>query len=456
MNMKYDLVFKNGRVIDPAGSYSADVYVSGGKISAIAECGSGYEAACIVDASGKYLFPGAVDAHMHIGEYNADFEDMQTATMAAAAGGITTCIDMPLNLYSSSVVNADIFRKKKQLLSEESYVDFCMWGALVPENLDKLEELHRAGAVSFKSFLSGGGNDFHALDAGKAREALKIISSFGGLAGFHCEDFSIINRERQRVLDNKLDGRQAFLDSRPLSAELIAVHMIAELAAETGARVHICHVTHPQVAEVIRQAQNSGIDITAETCAHYLTFSQDDYLEKGCLFGCAPPLREKGAADGLWEYVDMGVIGCIASDHSPGMPENRSDENQPTYMSGFGISGAETMLRAVYDQGVVKRGYSPEMIARATSETPAKRWGIYGTKGGIKLGFDADIVVFDPEKEWKVDASKLHYKQKITCFDGLTGKGSPESVYIRGVKVCDNGVITVDKGFGQYKGRNAE
>lgn len=448
--MMYDLVVKNGTIVDADRMYQSDVCVKDGKIAAIAMSGQELSAGEIVDAEGLYVFPGAVDAHMHIGEYQADFEDMQTSTMAAAAGGVTTCIDMPLNLYSASVVNADIFKKKQALLSSESYVDFCMWGALVPQNLDELKHLHEVGAVSFKSFLSGGGNDFYAPTMAEARRALMTIQEFGGLAGFHCEDYSIVQYEKKRVLEHRIDGRQAFCDSRPLSAELIAVHGVVELARETGASVHICHVSHPEVAAVIEQAQKEGVDITAETCAHYLTFSEEDYLNKGCLFGCAPPLREKEVREGLWEYVKKGVLGCIVSDHSPGMPENRSDEHQPTYQSGFGISGVQTMFQTVYDQGVNRRGCSPTLLAKALAETPAKRWGIFGKKGAVRTGFDADFVLLDPKLEWRVAPEELFYKQKISAFTGLQGRGKPVSTYIRGVNVCRNGEILVNKGFGEF------
>lgn len=446
----YDLAVKNGTIVDEVGLLEGNLYIKDGKIAAVTDTGSSFEAKETVDAKGKLIFPGAVDCHMHIGEYNAEFEDMQTSTMSAAAGGVTTCIDMPLNLYTPSVLNASAVNLKISQLSQESYVDFCVWGGLTPQSLDNLEEMHEAGAISFKSFLSGGGNDFYAPTIGQVRKALMKIKSFGGLAGFHCEDYSIIQYEKERVLKNQIDGRQAFLDSRPLSAEIIAAKDIIELARETGAKVHICHVSHPDVAAAIEGAQRDGVNITAETCPHFLTFTDKDYLKNGCAFGCAPPLRSEQARDELWNYVKKGVIGCIASDHSPGMPENRSDKNQPTYMSGYGISGVETMFQTVYDQGVNRRGLSPAVLARSLSAFPAKRWGLYGKKGAVKVGFDADFLIFDSNKEWVVDPQKLHYKQKITAFSGLTGRGVPIATYLRGVKIAQYGEIKVNKGFGEF------
>lgn len=449
----YDVAVLNGSIVEEDRIYKGNIYIKDRIIMMITDGTSEAahaEAKTVIDAAGKLVFPGAVDAHMHIGEYQADFEDMQTSTMAAAAGGITTCIDMPLNLYSPSVLNQDIFQEKKARLDSESYVDFCLWGALVPQNLDQLQSLHQAGAAAFKSFLSAGGNDFYAPDMGTVREALKIIKKFDGLAGFHCEDYSITVRERERVIRNQINGRQAFLDSRPLVSELMATQNILFLARETGARVHICHVSHPKAAELIAAAKREGVDVTAETCSHYLTFTEEDYLKKGCLYGCAPPLREPEAREGLWNYVANGVLDCIVSDHSPGMPENRDDSNQPTYQSGFGISSVQTVFQTVYDQGVNKRGLSPVVLARCLAANPARRFGIYGKKGAVKVGFDADLVIFNPDQEWTVDAGKLFYKQKVTAFDTLQGKGCPEQVLIRGNCVYSNGSIVQKKGFGRF------
>ena len=161
-------------------------------------------------------------------------------------------------------------------------------------------------------------------------------------------------------------------------------------------------------------------------------------------------MRSEEAREGLWQYVAKGVLDFVASDHSPGMPENRDDTNQPTYASGFGISGVQTLFQTVYDQGVNIRKYSPTLLARCLSANPARRFGIYGTKGAIKIGFDADIVIFDPNIEWKVNAKELFYKQKITAFDGLTGKGCPQEVLIRGSSIVTEGVVKVDKGFGRF------
>lgn len=444
----FDLAIKNGMVVKSDQMILADVYIQDGKIRAICDHGSHMEAKEVKDASGMLLFPGAVDAHMHVGEYQADFEEMDTSTAAAAVGGVTCVIDMPLNLKSSSVLDGRIFQEKKAHLEEKSYTDFLMWGALVPENIDKLEEMHNLGAASFKSFLSGAGSDFTAPNMAQVRRALMTIKAFGGMAGFHCEDYNIIKEEQERVVSKKVNTRQAFLDSRPLSAELIATSNILILAKETGTKVHICHVSHPAVAQLIKEAKADGVDVSAETCVHYLTLNEEDFLREGCLLKCAPPLREKEAMENLWSYVEDGTLSCVASDHSPGMLWDRDDTNRPVYEVGNGISGVQTMFQTYYD-AAMKRGLSASLLAKTLSENPARRWNIFGKKGAIEVGFDADIVLLDPKKEWTVTNEKLLYKQKISGFVGRTGTGCPVETYIRGVLVAKDGKMCVEAGFGE-------
>lgn len=443
----FDLVLKNGTVVDEDRVYKADVYIKNGKIAAISS-GEELLAKECTDVSGMLLFPGGIDTHMHIGEYHADFEEMDTSTKAAAVGGMTCLLDMPLNLMSPSVVNSEIFEEKKGHLLEKSYTDFCMYGAFVPDNIDKLYDMHEHGAIAFKSFLPGAGSDFKAPNMSRVRSELKTIAEFGGIAAFHCEDNWIIQEELERMKKEKLNTRQAFLDSRPLSAELLAVGDILELAKETGAKVHICHVSHPQVAQMISDAQKEGVDVTAETCVHYLVFSKEDLIDKGCLFKCAPPLREKEACEGLWKYLLDGTLLSVASDHSPGMPEDRDDTIKPIYEVGNGISGVQTVFQTYYDL-VNKRGLPLTLIAKTLAKQPAERFGIYGQKGAIKTGFDADIVVLDPKLSWEITNEELYYKQKISAFVGLKGTGKPVATYIRGQLVAKDGRI-VGENIGKF------
>jgi allantoinase len=203
------------------------------------------------------------------------------------------------------------------------------------------------------------------------------------------------------------------------------------------------------VAELIRQAQKKGINVTAETCSHYLTFTEDDVIRNGAIFKCAPPLRKAEDRDKLWEYVLDGTLSCVGSDHSPCREDEKAEGENGVFSVWGGISGIQNVMQSVYSEGVGKRGYDVTLLARCLSEGPAKTFGIYGKKGALEVGFDADIVVLDPEKEWEVTPNSLLYLNKISAFIGLKGKGLPVCTICRGEVVAENGKIVGKKGFGQ-------
>lgn len=439
----YDYAIINGTIVKSDYTYKGNIYIENGKIAALTDTEVLLDAKEVVDAAGKYVFPGGIDTHMHIGEYVADFEEMDTSTKAAIVGGMTCLIDMPLNLKTPSVLNGQILEEKKAHLLEKSYADFCLYGAFTPDSISAFEDMTKHGAIGFKSFLSGAGTDFHAPNMSKVRDAMLEAKKLDQIIAFHCEDYWIIKEEQAKMENCDNPTRQSFLDSRPLIAEIIATRNIIDLAKETGAKVHICHVSHPDVAELVKQAQLEGVSVTAETCTHYLAFTEDDLLEKGCLYKCAPPLRDKNAREGLWKYIEDGTFLSVASDHSPGMPEDRDDTNRPIYEVGNGISGVQTGFQVYYDL-LTKRGLCPSFIARTLSEQPAKRFGIYGKKGTIEVGFDADLVLLDPDVDWEISADELYYKQKISAFVGLKGKGKIVSTFLRGNLVAKNGNIVGD------------
>ncbi|WP_277812907.1 amidohydrolase family protein [Mannheimia granulomatis] len=313
----YDLVITNGKIVLSDTIFDGNIAVKAGKIAAILEDGSVPEAAEVIDVKGHYVFPGAIDTHAHLNDPGYEWrEDYAHGTAAAAVGGYTTIIDMPLQ-NEPALTDGKIFDAKIAKVSPNAYVDYCFWGGLVPTNFEHLSELNDKGCVALKSFIGPVSPDYASLNYGQTYEAMEIIQKFGGRAGFHCEDFSAIKWQEQRMKkEGRLDWR-AFLDSRPLIAEMLATINIIEIAKATGCKAHICHVSHPDVAQKIKEAQQEGYDITAETCAHYLCFSEDDVIEKGPLFKCAPPLRSKSDVDRLWDYVVDGTFSGIGSDHSP-------------------------------------------------------------------------------------------------------------------------------------------
>ena len=451
----YDLLIKNGKVVTPDQVYEAEVAIQNGKIAGILAVGTKVEAKKVIDAKGKYIFPGAIDTHAHLNDPGYEWrEDYEHGTAAAAVGGYTTIIDMPLQ-NDPAMTNGKAFDAKINKVDPNAYVDYCFWGGLIPDNFDDLEELNEKGCVAFKSFIGPVSPDYSSLSYGQAYEAMERIAKFDGRAGFHCEDFSTIKWQEERM---KKAGRldwQGFLDSRPVIAEMLATVDIIEIAKATGCKAHICHVSSPDVAQKIKEAQQEGYDITAETCSHYLSMTDQDVLKNGPLFKCAPPLRSQEEVDRLWKYVEDGTISGIASDHSHCSYDEKYNEILGNKIENVfdvwgGISGIQSGFQVAFHEGCVKRGICPAVLANAMAKQPAQAFGIYGKKGDIKPGFDADLVIVDPDKEWEITEDSLYYVNKISAFVGMKGKGLPVYTIIRGQVIAEGGKLVGTKGFGNF------
>jgi len=426
----YDLLVKNGKIVTAECVFSGNIAVKEGKIAAVLLAGEEPEAKKVIDAKGNYVFPGAIDTHAHLNDPGYEWrEDYEHGTAAAAVGGYTTIIDMPLQ-NEPAMTNATIFDKKYEKVSPNAYVDYCFWGGLIPDNFQDLKGMDEKGCVAFKSFIGPVSPDYSSLNYGQVYEAMQIIHEFDGRAGFHCEDFAAIKWQEQRM---KKEGRldwNGFLESRPVVAEMVATVDVIELAKATGCKAHICHVSSPDVAQKIKEAQQEGYVITAETCSHYLSMTEEDVIKNGPLFKCAPPLRSQEEVNRLWTYVEDGTFSGIASDHSPCSYDEKFKEilgnkiETPFDVWG-GISGIQSGFQVSFHEGCVKRGISPSVLATAMAKKPAEAFGIYGKKGDIRTGFDADFIIVDADKEWEITEDSLLYVNKISAFVGMKGKGLP-------------------------------
>lgn len=450
------LWIKGGTLVTPKHMFPGDILIENETITGIFTSGSVVldPEDETIDAGGKYIFPGAIDTHAHLNEPGYEWrEDYAHGTAAAVVGGYTTVVDMPLQ-NEPALTTGEIFDRKESIVSPHAYSDYCFWGGLIPENFSHLEELHEKGCIGFKSFLGPVSPDYSPLSYGQAYEAMKIIGSFGGRIAFHAEDFSIIREcEKEMKAKGRLDW-QGFLDSRPPVAEIVAVDAVIEMSRAAECPVHICHVSSPEAAEKILLAQEEGVPVTAETCAHYLTFTDQDVLNHGELFKCAPPLRSASDVDLLWEYVKEGTFSGIASDHSPCSYDEKYKEilGQPihnVFEVWGGISGIQSSVMAAFSEGVVKRGIDPCILADAMARKPAQMLGIYGKKGDIRPGFDADLIIIDPDREWEIKSEDLYYVNKLSAFAGLHGKGMPVTTILRGKVVAENGKLTGSQGYGQ-------
>lgn len=446
----YDLLIINGNIVTTDKIFKGHIAVKDGKIAGLFNANTELKAEKIIDAKGKFIFPGIIDCHVHFNDPGYTWrEDFSHGTKSAAAGGVTTVVDMPLQ-NKPATVTQEIFEKKKKLVGESAVVDFALWGGLVDNNLDELINLCKSGAAGIKSFLSPVSKDYTTTNLTLAYEAMKIMASSNIILGFHAEEFSMISYNENKAKDEGRLSIRDYLDARPVLAEIISIEDIVRFAKETGAKVHICHVSHPDAAEIIKQAQRDGINITAETCTHYLVFNEEDFIKNGPKFKCAPPLRKEEDKKQLWDYVLDGTLACVASDHSPCTIEEKTAGDNNIWEAWGGISGVQSTFQIMFNEVYHKYSYDLTLLNKILASEPAKIFNIAHKKGKLNIGYDADIIIVDPEKEWTITPESLFYKNKFSAFEGFSGKGLVEETIIRGKTVFKQNKITIEDGFGEF------
>lgn len=446
-----DLVVRGGRIVTADEMLDADLGVADGRIVSIGRDPG--EARSVVDADGMFVFPGAIDAHAHLNDPGYTWrEDFAHGTSAAAAGGVTTVIDMPLQ-NEPALCDAEIWDRKLAAVAPQAFVDYAFLGGAIGHNLDKLGGLHDKGAVGFKVFIGPVSPDYRSLDMGEVRDTLAAVGRFGGVVCFHAEDYAIVKYEEAKAAREGRGTWRDFLDSRPAVAECIATRNIIELVRECRVRAHICHVSHPDAADAIRRAQRAGLPVTGETCMHYLVFTEEDVLRNGSLFKCAPPLRKREDRERLWAYVEDGTLACVASDHSPCTPQEKDERVHGVFGAWGGISGIQSTMQVFFDQVVHRRGGCPTLLARRLSRDVARIFGLSAQKGAIQIGRDADLAVLDPQREWEIAPTSLFYLNRISAFVGRRGRGLPVKTFVRGRLVFDEGRIVGEAGFGRLARR---
>lgn len=449
----YDLCIRNGMLVHSHCLSRADLYIEDGRIARLAAPGAAFAAAESVDADGLYVFPGGIDTHAHLNDPGFTWrEDFAHGTAAAALGGLTTVIDMPLQ-NEPAVTTPDILARKQRVVAPKAYTDYALYGGVCKYNLEQLPALASAGVAAFKIFLAPVSPDYDTLSPGEARQALAALKGSGARVAFHCEEASIIRSAEAAARQSGRCGRADFLAARPLSAELIAVGSVLALAAELDAPVHICHISHPDAAALVRDAQRRGVDVTAETCPHYLLFNENDMLRQGALFKCAPPLRSAADRERLWQYLLDGTISCVASDHSPCAAAEKAETDGDFFAAWGGISGIEYLFPLMFDAIVSKRGLSPTLLARVLSRGPAHAFGLGDRKGLLQPGYDADLTLVDPSVAWRIDAAQTHQLNPLTAFHGLHVQGAVQHVLLRGQFIVRDRTLCADAGIGCWQKR---
>jgi D-hydantoinase len=440
-------LIKNGIIVNSKGEFKANILIKNGVVAALADPEMQIEADEVIDAQGKYIIPGGVDAHTHMMDPGyTEREDFTTGTMAAAYGGITTVIDHHRTV--PAVYSAKELKEKIEYLKDKSVVDFGLKGGGSPDNVSYLEDMWKLKVTGFKMFTC----NLHGVKAmlpGYLYNTFKEIKRIGGIALIHCEDDTITSLNEERL---KQEGRTDYLSQvewRSALAERVAVEAVISVAKETGARVVIAHVSQPELLEKIKEARDAGYPIYAESCPHYFYLTIEDLEKKGPWMKFTPPMKTKEDVAAMWELFNKGYVTTIGSDHCPYPKAAKLPGEKNIWDAPNGIPGVETSMRLMLN-AVNDGKTSLNRVVETMCENPAKVYGLYPKKGTIEIGSDADIVILDMEKEEILTNDKVVSKCGWTPYDGMKIKGVPEMVMVRGQVVVEDCKVVGKPGMGKF------
>jgi allantoinase len=433
-----ELVVRGGTLIASSGRTRADIAIEDGSI---VEIGPDLPAARTdIDATGLFVLPGIIDVHLHFNEPGrTEWEGAATGSRALAAGGGTLFFDMPLN-STPCTVNAREFDRKRAALESSSIADFGLWGGLVPGAVAHMAELAERGVVGFKAFMCDSGlPEFPRADDATLVEGMREAARLGLPVAVHAESEEIT---KAGIAAAHGRGARDFLASRPIAAELEAIERALAFARDTGVKLHIVHVSSGRGIALAAEARATGVDVSTETCPHYLFFTEDDLERLGTVAKCAPPLRSTEERDALWDHLRRGRIDIVASDHSPTEPALKAGD----FMSAWGgVAGVQSTLAVLLDRSREQRGLPLERIAALLAETPARRFNI-PRKGALTRGHDGDLLLIDPAESYTLTAARLLQRHKTSPYLGETFDGAVVRTIRRGDTIFDDGRITVQGG----------
>jgi allantoinase len=438
------LVIKNARVLIESGIVRGGIAVEEGKICAVATENHLPEADRTIDAENKLLVPGFIDGHAHIHDpAMLEHEDFTTGTMAAAAGGITTVVDMPL---TNQVDSPAVVDEKIETGEKMSLIDFTFYaGMLNTENVGMIPGMIEKGIAGFKAFTA----EPYQTSNGVITKALSEVSEHGGHITIHSEDQGILD-EFKSEFDGDWDAPISHSLSRPNLAEELAVRQNISIAKTAGGHLHIAHITTREGITEVERGKLNGVTVTTEVCPHHLMFERDEMNQLGPKSKMNPPLRSRQDRSALWSALLRGAIDITVSDHAPCPWEKKEAGKDDIRESWAGSDGIQMIMRVLLSEGISRGRLSFSRLIRVGSRNPARIFGLYPKKGTIQVGADADVVIVNPTREEKIDSKMMFSKCGWTLYEGITMKGVPEMTFVRGESVFEDGQITGEAGHGQF------
>jgi allantoinase len=452
-----DLTITGGEIVTEHGRWHADVGIDQGQIVALATPGSLGSATETLDASGMLVLPGAVDIHFHARTpAYPQRGDFHTETQAAAAGGVTTVLEMPIS--KPGCATPQIFRNRRRLIEEQAIIDVGLYGAPGTLNRDDVLGMVEEGAIAFKIFLHrpvlGREDEFVGICLTEDEElyqTLALVKQTGRRIVVHCESDSMLEAGLSRIQAERRKDLQAHMDSRPPVVEAVAVAKLLTLAEDLRTPVHVAHVSSAHAVDVIRRFQQDGVDVSAETCPHYLFFTEEDYLRLGPYAKFNPPIRSLADQRALWAGLADGTLSVVTSDHGPYEVEEKERGRGATWLAPSGGPGVQTLLPMMMT-AALKGRLSVEQVVRLVSSEPARLFGLTGRKGTVEPGADADICVYDPRPEIELTRDKMFSKARDVnkLYDGMSLRGEVLATISAGRIVFREGKVLVDKGSGRF------
>jgi allantoinase len=441
---------RSTRVLTPGGLIPAIVLVDDERIASVCPWSDLPAGVALNDYGELVLMPGLVDTHVHVNEPGrTEWEGFATATQAAASGGVTTLVDMPLNCVPETI-DIEALEAKRRAAQGKAWVDWAAWGGVVRGNAGALQPMVRAGVPGFKCFLIHSGIDgFAWVDESDLRAALDILRGTRLPLLAHAEVAGPVDRATGELNAARADWRKYanYLASRPDAAEIEAITLLIRLAEKYQTPIHIVHLSSAEALPMLREARESGVPITVETCSHYLCFAAEKVPDGATEFKCAPPIRSVANREALWSALERGAIDMITTDHSPCPPAMKCRDEGRFDKAWGGISSLGLALPAVW-RVMYGRGTNLERIAEWMAAAPARLAGLAERKGSIAPSFDADVVVFDPEAEWTVTPDDLHFRHKLSPYLGANMRGRVRETWLRGEPVFREGSF-----FGTARGK---